>query len=248
MNRHDSLSALFEAERLERPPAESVERGLADLRTSLHADVPPLPVADGPLHFGPSLVLKSFAFGLVAGSMVGTALALGPFAPVSAPPEPPPAVSPRTAPLPPRPSSTAEAPVVPPVPEPAEPGPRESAMARPTVSAPPEPGSTFAEELRVIGLAKQEYDRGRDHLAEVWLDEHARRFPRGVFGSERDALRVLLGCRNASESSRERARAFVTANPRSALVDRIGRACNLNSEPGASPLGSTKFPDAEKNK
>jgi hypothetical protein len=250
MKRDDSLSALFDAERLEAPPRESVERGLAELRASLAAGVSPLPVARGPLHFGVPSVLKWLAGGLVSGVMVGAGWALGPFAPEPASPRPapPPAETARTVPLPRVAAPTAEGPVAPPPPAPLEPRSSVAPAPRPIASAEIEPDSTFAEELRLISLAKQEHDGGRAHLAEVWLDEHARRFPHGVFASERDALRVLVGCRSGSESSRDRARAFVTANPRSPLVDRIGRACHLNGEPRALPVGSTGFPDAEKNK
>ena len=241
MSDHDSLLALFEAERLERPPARSAEHGLTDLRTSLEAGVPSLPVADGVLRFGPSLAVKWVASTLVAAAVVGTAWTLVPDEPKAEPPPPPPRVTaPATLPLP--------APD-PPLPAPAPPEPEPpKAPEPPRAVASTERDSTFAEELRLIRLAKQEHDGGRHHLAEVWLDEHSRRFPSGVFASEREALRVLVGCRNASQSSRERARAFVKANPRSPLLDRISRACDLGTERAPLPLGSAQFPDVEKDK
>ena len=130
-------------------------------------------------------------------------------------------------------------------------------MAQPTVVARPEPktnppttssapprtvptsaasrserDAAFTEELRLVKLAKGEIDAGRAHLAEVWLAEHAQRFPNGVFRAERDALRILVACAADPAGGERTARHFVTMNPHSPLVDRISRACGLGDGGG----------------
>jgi len=44
----------------------------------------------------------------------------------------------------------------------------------------------------LIKSAKQELDAGRAHLARVWLDQHARLYPNGVFRTERAELERRL--------------------------------------------------------
>jgi hypothetical protein len=88
--------------------------------------------------------------------------------------------------------------------------------------------STFEEELALIKQAKADLDSNRATSALRRLNEHGARFPRGVFASEREALRILARCASgASPSSRSLAERFVRAHPRSPLVDRVSRACGL---------------------
>jgi cytoskeletal protein RodZ len=95
-------------------------------------------------------------------------------------------------------------------------------------SRPVAPESTFEEELVLIKQAKVDLDSGRTASALRRLNEHGARFPRGVFASEREALRILAQCSSgASASSRSSAERFVRTHPRSPLVDRVSRACGL---------------------
>jgi len=90
------------------------------------------------------------------------------------------------------------------------------------------PRSTFEEELALIKRAKSDLDSGQAASALRRLNDHAARFPRGVFASEREALRILAQCTSgASASSRSLAERFVRTHPRSPLVDRVTRACGL---------------------
>jgi hypothetical protein len=71
-------------------------------------------------------------------------------------------------------------------------------------------------------------DSGRSASALRLLSYQAARFPRGVFASEREALRILAQCASGtSASSRSMAERFVRTHPRSPLVDRVSRACGL---------------------
>lgn len=91
--------------------------------------------------------------------------------------------------------------------------------------------STLEEELKLLGRAKREIDRGQRHLAQVWLDEHRARFAHGVLAAERDGLTVLMLCEGGtSPGSRIKAEAFVRAYPTSPLLDRIRRACQFDAK------------------
>lgn len=134
----------------------------------------------------------------------------------------------------------------------AGPAPLVEAPARASeASAPPAPhqdagplrdqdAAPFAEELELLGKAKGALDRGEAARAQRWLDEHATRFPRGVFASERDALRVVLGCtRVPGQGNQAAARRYLEAYPRSLHGDRIARACRL----GNPEVPVARFPD-----
>jgi hypothetical protein len=58
------------------------------------------------------------------------------------------------------------------------------------------------------------------------LDEHARRFPRGLLGEEREAERVLALCElGRVAEARRAAAAFLAESPRSPLADRVRTSC-----------------------
>jgi len=100
--------------------------------------------------------------------------------------------------------------------------------AAPSPQRSPASDSTFEEELALIKRAKSDLDAGRAASALRHLNEHGARFPRGVFASEREALRILAQCSaGASVQSRAAAERFVRSHPRSPLVDRVSRACGL---------------------
>jgi hypothetical protein len=87
---------------------------------------------------------------------------------------------------------------------------------------------TFDQELSLIKAAKHAFDLGDDGNALSLLAEHARRFPRGVFAGEREALRVLARCsKEQSSGSRKMAEAFIRSYPSSPMIDRIAKACRV---------------------
>jgi outer membrane protein assembly factor BamD (BamD/ComL family) len=98
--------------------------------------------------------------------------------------------------------------------------------------------STFDAELALIKRAKAELDAGRPSAALALLSEHGRRFPRGTFAGEREALLILALCTSGRLSQgRSLARRFAAAHPRSPLVDRVRRACDLeDTQPGKAKM------------
>jgi hypothetical protein len=246
MNAADELTRLFAAERAETRAEVRVERGLVDLRDALNAGVPALPLAYGPLKLGGlSLVAKGVVIsGLVLGVTAG-GLALR----AEVPPHEQPVVTPIRAN---RTSATTSA--VTPL-QSLSSQPRDeiirllqkSVPPRGSASAEPRAASTFAEELQLMKAAKQDLNAGKDLLAQVWLNEHARLYPGGVFRSERDALSVLIACRRAPELGWEAAQRYVARNPGSPLIDRISRACLLEPAaraPAPLPASTADFLDA----
>jgi hypothetical protein len=248
------LERLLAAERAEQRSPEAARRGLAGLRDALATGTPALSVAHGPLALGGSAVAKWLAsVGLIAIGVAGSGLLLFP-APAARPVRVTTALAgPSAAPVPPRkPAVAAPIAVATPTIEEHKPSPRremtrveaapalESAQPAPSSSA-----STFAEELRLMKAAKQALDTGKLHLVQVWLDEHARLYPQGVFQSERQALEVLLGCRRSPRSGSAAARRYVDQHPSSPFIDRIARACQLVGAPAPVPP-SANFPDEDK--
>jgi len=77
----DELQALFRAERAVHPPSFAVEHGLRRLVSDLSANVPPLPIAMGPLKLGLSVIPKWLAGGFALG-LIGA----GATAPLFTPP------------------------------------------------------------------------------------------------------------------------------------------------------------------
>lgn len=103
-------------------------------------------------------------------------------------------------------------------------------QTRPSTVTPPVADDDFddglLEENRLLGLARtalleRDPRRALDHL-----DEHARRFPRGVLTQERQALRAVGLCEaHDDEQGITAARAFLHAHPRAALADRVRASC-----------------------
>jgi hypothetical protein len=223
MSTERELSRLFQAERGECAAPDAPERGWERLESALVAGMPPMPVSRVPLEFGTSTTVKWGAATGVAVLVAGAAaLTRSHGDPVRSTPTS--VVAPTVAALEHHaPEPTTSVPAIPePVPE------------RPAASDTAERNAAFDEELRLIKLAKSEIDAGRAHLAEVWLDEHARRFPNGVFRTERSALGILVECSSDRARGELLGRQFVRANPRSPLVDRIARACDLGESAGES--------------
>jgi hypothetical protein len=214
MSTERDLSRLFEAERGEIAPASAAAQGLARLESALAAGTRPMDISLASGFWVSTLAKWGIGVGGVAVVAFGVALS-------------PNAEPPRAAP-----SAVVHAPVVAtarPVAESAAPTINHELRSKETAQqfGSASRDATFEEELRLIKRAKREIDSGRGHLGEVWLDEHARRFPHGVFRVERDALRILVLCAGDPARGAPRAQDFVRVNPRSPLVDRISRACGL---------------------
>lgn len=240
MSTHDELARLFEAERVEQPPSDALGKGWLDLSSSLDAGVQALPVAPGPLKLGLSVASKwLLGSGLTALTVGASAVALSRPVPTAPPTRvvAPVATSNTSAPTPAKPTPISAPVTEEEIAKAPKPTPSPSASAQ---------ASTFADELRLIRLAKQELDAARPHLAQVWLDEHGQHYPKGVFASERAALQVLLTCQRSPEAGREAALRFARYNPGSPLLDRISRACGRSLQPEPVPSGS--FPDWKTDK
>ncbi|HMA95427.1 MAG TPA: hypothetical protein VKP30_22215 [Polyangiaceae bacterium] len=86
--------------------------------------------------------------------------------------------------------------------------------------------SSLNEELRLITNAKSALDRGESQSATAWLNEHRERFPSGFLSTERDALKLLVVCKNQKPSDAVASvEAFTRRYPESPFLDRIRRTC-----------------------
>jgi hypothetical protein len=235
MKSSDQLQSLIEAERGIAPDAGVAERGWMDLQSQIRRGAVPMPVSAESLSLTASgATIKTALTALAIGAAVATGGAAllhrtdeapSPAIPVASvdghrPPGAGPAVpAPRPLPAP----ST----------EPTAEAPKRGVPAEPLPSAKP---STFDAELAMIERAKAALNSGRPHVAAVWLNEHAARYPRGVFAVERDGLRIVLTCRNGQlEEGQRQARAFLRRPDRSVLGDHIARACRLEGPNARSP-------------
>lgn len=92
----------------------------------------------------------------------------------------------------------------------------------------PVPGDSFAAELRIIAAAQAALRIGDSRGALRELAGHARRFPRGHFAQDREALRAVALCRGGKRRAGERlGREFLAAHPESIHGDRVREACGL---------------------
>lgn len=231
MTATQELLELFDAERAVRPPSGLAERGLVRLVEGLAAPAA-VPAAASATKLGlvgvSKWVLGGMAVGITGAGIASAVLGSGGTSPHESAAMH--AAAPRA-----RPTSTPTA-------TPARVTPRDEPTARASAESRPEaaqprasrlpagmgasssPRETFDAELRLINAAKVQLDAGRPHLAKVWLDEHAARYPTGVFATEREAVRVLAAC--AEQRDPLLAERFVNAHPTSALRDRLTRACD----------------------
>ncbi len=233
MTNTSQLSQLFAAERAVRPAAEVAQRGFARLLVGLAAPAQ-LPSTVAVAKVGWAAISKWLAAGFAVG-LAGSGVAATLSAPSQRSPAEP--IATRSAIEVSLPAAAARA-VSPPVPQlapspsapPATPSARGSSVSSPTPSAASASAparETFDAELRLINAAKAELDRGRPHLAKVWLDEHVARYPTGVFTTDREALRVLAAC--AEQRDPLLAFRFSEAHPSSPLRERLTRACDRGS-------------------
>lgn len=226
----EELTRLFQAERAVRPPPQALDRGLARFLTELGQHAGPLSVVGGVSKLGWSMASKWIAVGFAAGlaGAGAAAQAFGP-EPTAAPTAPPWTSSPAiasAAPVSDVDVAQAETEMVT-----EQPVRSEGRGASPVTSA-----ATFDAELQLIVAAKRELDRGQPRLASAWLDDHAQRFPSGVFAMDREALRVLVDC--GSRPNPTLAREFAARHPGSAMLERLLRACGPSDAAKRSPSRS----------
>jgi hypothetical protein len=137
--------------------------------------------------------------------------------------EPPPAMASATAPV-----TSARVPPAPVehVPERAPPvAPRaESAEKRAPVAS--RPADSLAQEVAILSHASAELHAGRPSAALKALDEHRRKFPRGVLAQERTSARIQALCAlgRMKEAQAELAR-LARTSPSSPHVARARKAC-----------------------
>jgi hypothetical protein len=243
------LESLIQAEKQVSPEPGSLGAGWQRLSADLGTNMPALDVSSAPIHLASvGLVGKISALVVTSGVVVGTAVvSLSSPTPLPAVPSVSVVVeqrAPKT--LPSAFVGNAQPSVVVPDTQPSVsvggvfPVPealRATRAAVPPANAPRvqplvarDAGTALDEELSLLSRAKHQMDVGRSDLAQVWLEQHKSRFPRGMLAIERDGLTVLLACQSKSDSSRELGRRFVRLHPNSPLIDRIIRACETNGE------------------
>ena len=244
MNAADrELEALLRSEAdLARPPDGAKERGLARLMAAV-ADgeggpgegdpggappaVPALKVA--PALKGASLIIKVVPLVtlLIVGALVTWGLADSPAIvadAIDAEVEPKPATlysAPITIPFAPE---QGPAPLVAlDTPPPAIP----EAKTRPRMTAKP-PASdedNFADELGLLAAGQAAIQRGELAQGLALLRSHKRRFPRGQFAQERDALIAIARCERGQAGAQAAGEKFVQTHPGSIHADRVRAAC-----------------------
>lgn len=240
----DDVTRLFEAERAASPPPGGLERGLDRLLTDVARGVAPLPVAATSLKLGISLASKWLALGFVVG-LSGAGAASQIWAPdAAAAPSPPAKVVAAALPAPT--SVLAAAPSAEPaaivVPDAAPVRIVQSVASVPSPEAEPaNETARLGEELRLIAAAKRELELGKSSLSMAWLAEHAARFPKGVFATDREALRVLVRCGEHRDPTL--AQRFATTHPSSPILERLQRACSPSA---ASAPSAVDFPKVDK--
>jgi hypothetical protein len=216
----EDLAALLAAER-RRPPAPrdararvlgrviaTVGPGGGGSPPTGHGPPPATPAAPG------GLLLKPLLVGAALGSVVAAVIVTRPDP--GAPPRPAAPAS-FEAPAPsPRPEGTAgPAAAAPPAAPPAP-------SAAPAPTGPAAHDESLAAERRLLDGAYAALAAGRSAAAFDALEDHARTFPRGKLGEEREALWIrALARAGRSEEARERAAQFRATHPHSLLLPSI---------------------------
>jgi hypothetical protein len=242
MSTEQELQALFRAEQAASPAPHAINQGWSRLAVDLAANVAPMPVSGGALKLAtwliPKWLLLGFAVGLT-GAGVGTTLLGAQAVPkqISTPPARLTVLSASTAQSMPTETSQSY-----PAPVSSAPStePRITHGLVPIAASSAPTSDTFDAELKLISLAKGELDAGRPSQARAWLEDHAQRFPNGVFAVEREALQIVAQCQQGPKDE-ALASAFAKRHPGSPLVARLQHACqspaDSNSLNGAGPSG-----------
>jgi hypothetical protein len=88
------------------------------------------------------------------------------------------------------------------------------------------PESSFSAEARLLQAAQRSLAAGQAVRAWELLSDHARRFPHGALGDERDAAFVLAACALGHEDDARRRRDALAARaPTSPFLPRLERSC-----------------------
>jgi hypothetical protein len=96
------------------------------------------------------------------------------------------------------------------------------------VDRPAQPGSTLAEEARLLAAAQAALRDGAVDDALRSLDEHARRFTDGAMRAERESLRAIVLCKSDRVDEGARlARALIAAQTAVPYASRLRTACSV---------------------
>lgn len=118
------------------------------------------------------------------------------------------------------------------VPRAARPVPLPSAV-RPAPSPSGSTTSSLAEEIRLLRAASDASRASNFAGALAFVDEHERRFPKGVLADERRVQKVLVLCDLDRESqARAEARRFTVDRPSSPLNARLSSSCAAEEKSG----------------
>lgn len=90
-----------------------------------------------------------------------------------------------------------------------------------------------AAEMALLERVRADLEDGRVAAALAGVERHAREFPDGLLGEERDALRVLASCRlrDRRAAALELRREFLRRHPRSTYAERVRAACEETNNP-----------------
>jgi hypothetical protein len=113
-----------------------------------------------------------------------------------------------------------------PSPQPDAPGTRsEHAVAEPTIDA--------RAELELVARINAAVRASAPSAVLALCAEHEHRWPHGMFEPEREGARAIASCSSRLEGAGDRARAFLTRYPRTAIAARVREECSawLNENP-----------------
>ncbi len=217
------LSQLLAAER--EPPRipEAQRQALIERVVNASAQLTPTPVPWGKTRRVRSWPIAVVLAACLAGTVWAGQIGLWPGQKTSAPPRVVEKHAPQTGPgavsLVPAPSSMPRA-LAAPEASVAIPGP--SAASSAAVSPTKRGNADPAEELATLERARAAQQRGDPAEALRSVQAHERRFPRSIFGEEREALHVsALGKLGRTTEARARARAFAHRFPRSVFISKL---------------------------
>jgi hypothetical protein len=226
-----AVRALLEQAGAQHDPSQlELERGLDALHTSLAFSAPLVaasvasaaqaapgatsaaaPIASSAFSGGSVVSAHAVKLYLVAASVIGSIGTVAVWRGAPAPDRAP--MVQRAEPVP------APAPVLEPAPVPVEPAP-----SKPTRT--PRVSADIGAELALIEAAQQSLQRAEPQRALEQLAQHARSFPRGVLGSEREGLRAIALCDAGRTATGRAARdTFLERHGSTPIAARVRKAC-----------------------
>jgi hypothetical protein len=105
-----------------------------------------------------------------------------------------------------------------------EPTPTPPRATRPRAKTPT--SDRLREEVDLLTRVRAELDADRHDGVLALVAEHERRFPDGAMIEERRAWRAIATCSLGRANARTEAQSFLTRHPRSALAEKVRRACS----------------------